>query len=398
MIYCELDRVFDTVVDTAKIYVSMKTYFRIRIKDNNPDQALVYLHITADGYKRERVNYDLTINVKDWNKETQRLNPAKKENQDINLILDNINSKITAAKTIFRLAEKHLTPSMLVKELKNNMPRVKFTSFFALQLEDEKILLAHGSYKRYKSILEKIIKFDDEVTFLDIDHQWLDKYKKHHLRLGNKLTTVSSNIAGIKKFLGLALKHGIKLRIDLKTIDVGTTRGNRTSLSVFELKRCLSYFESAYINEPHKLVLGYFLFSCMTGLRISDVQNLTRRNFNDDFITFISEKTEIDQTIAINNTCRKIINDCPELFEKKYADQHINDELKVIMKFLKINKHVSFHVGRHTFATLFLRAGGQVERLQKLLGHSDIKQTMIYVHIVQADANSDIGLLDNLLN
>jgi site-specific recombinase XerD len=66
------------------------------------------------------------------------------------------------------------------------------------------------------------------------------------------------------------------------------------------------------------------------------------------------------------------------------------------MAILKIQKKVSFHVARHTFATSFLRAGGQVEKLQKLLGHSDIKQTMIYVHIVQADANAEIFLLDNL--
>ncbi|MFV8354970.1 tyrosine-type recombinase/integrase [Flavobacterium sp. XS1P32] len=61
-----------------------------------------------------------------------------------------------------------------------------------------------------------------------------------------------------------------------------------------------------------------------------------------------------------------------------------------------MQKKVTFHVPRHTFATSFLRAGGQVEKLQLLLGHSDIKQTMIYVHIVQADANAEIFLLDNL--
>jgi site-specific recombinase XerD len=93
---------------------------------------------------------------------------------------------------------------------------------------------------------------------------------------------------------------------------------------------------------------------------------------------------------------RKIIEFEPLLFEKKFADQHINDELKKIMKILKIQKNVTFHVARHTFATSFLRAGGNVEKLQLLLGHSDIKQTMIYAHIVQSDANSEIFLLDSL--
>ncbi|MNY74644.1 Tyrosine recombinase XerD [compost metagenome] len=66
------------------------------------------------------------------------------------------------------------------------------------------------------------------------------------------------------------------------------------------------------------------------------------------------------------------------------------------MAILKIQKKVTFHVARHTFATSFLRAGGQVEKLQLLLGHSDINQTMIYSHIVQADANAEVFLIDNL--
>jgi site-specific recombinase XerD len=393
----EKERIFDTVVDTNKIYVSMKTNFRIRKKDNDPTKALVYLHIVALKQKRERINYDLTVNTADWDDLKQRLKPSNKINQDYNLILDNIESKITAAKTVYRLSEKHLTPALLAKELKNDMPRVKFTSFYAVMLEEEKILMCKGSYNRYKSLLEKLRKFDNEITFVDIDEHWLDKYRKHHLKLGNATTTVSGNIAGIKKFLGLALKHGIKLRIDLKTIDVGSTKGNRTSLSASELKRLIAYYECDYINESHQLILGYFLFSCMTGLRISDVQQLSRSNFNDDYVTFVSEKTDKDQSIALNMTCRKIIAQCPSLFFKKYADQHINDELKKIMLFLRINKKVTFHVARHTFATSFLRAGGKVEKLQRLLGHKTIEQTMIYVHIVQADANAEIYLLDNLL-
>jgi site-specific recombinase XerD len=373
----------------------MKTYFTIRPYKKNPEKALVYLFITGDK-KRERINFDVQVQVKDWDKEKQRLFPTSKENQDKNLILENLNSKVTAAKTIFRLSEKALTPAMLKKELLNEMPRVRFTAFYKAQLEEEKVMMAIGSYNRYKSLLEKIIAFDNDATFIDIDHDWLEKYRKYYTRLGNQYTTVSGNIAGIKKFLGLAVKAGIKLKIDLKTINVGSTKGNRTSLMPFELKKCSTYYYSEFISDSHRLILGYFLFSCMTGLRISDVQKLTRSNFMDNFITFVNQKTGIDQSIAMNMNARRLVFFEPLLFEKKFADQHINDDLKKIMKLLGINKNVTFHVARHTFATSFLRAGGQVEKLQLLLGHSDIKQTMIYSHIVQADANAEIFLLDNL--
>ena len=134
----------------------------------------------------------------------------------------------------------------------------------------------------------------------------------------------------------------------------------------------------------------------MTGLRISDIQQINRKNLMDNYVSFVAKKSKKDQSIAMNLNAQKIVAHEPLLFEKKFADQHINDELKKIMKNLKIHKKVTFHVARHTFATSFLRAGGQVEKLQRLLGHSDIKQTMIYAHIVQADANSEVFLLDSL--
>ena len=225
---------------------------------------------------------------------------------------------------------------------------------------------------------------------------WFDKFKKHLRGLGNESTTVAGNIAAIKKFLTLAQKAGIKLKVNLDEIKVGSTKGNRTSLTPHELKRCAGYYYSDYIDPSYRLILGYFLFSCMTGLRISDVQKLTRKNFMDNYVSFVAKKSKKDQSIALNMNARKIIDFEPLLFETKFADQHINDELKKIMKILKIQKNVTFHVARHTFATSFLRAGGNVEKLQLLLGHSDIKQTMIYAHIVQSDANSEIFLLDSL--
>jgi site-specific recombinase XerD len=72
-------------------------------------------------------------------------------------------------------------------------------------------------------------------------------------------------------------------------------------------------------------------------------------------------KSKKDQSIAMNMKAQ-IVNHEPLLFEK-FADQHINDELKKIMAILKFQKKVTFHVARHTFATSFLRAG-EVEKLK----------------------------------
>lgn len=374
----------------------MKDRFFLREYDLKNGKTSVYLCLTGDNGKK-RIDIDLKVNRKDWNPKTERLIQSSKENQDINLILDNIKSKLTAIKTSYRLADRVLTAENLKKEFLSGMPRIRFTAFYDMMLEEEKVLMEIGSYNRYKSVLRKLIIYDNDVTFMDIDQSWLDKFRKYLRSLGNESTTVAGNIGAVKKFLGIAKKAGIKLSLNIDEIEVGSTKGNRTSLSVHELKRCAGYYFSDYISDSYRLILGYFLFSCMTGLRISDVQKLKRSNFMDNYVSFVAKKSKKDQSIAMNMKAREIVNHEPLLFEKKFADQHINDELKKIMKLLSINKKVTFHVGRHTFATSFLRAGGKIEKLQLLLGHSDIKQTMIYSHIVQKDANEEIFLLDDLM-
>ncbi len=386
----------DTLLDTKKITVPMNHSFTFREYKKANGKTPMVLTLRSKS-KKERLSLDIEINIDEWDKAKQRLKPISVENQDINLILDNIESKLTQIKTSYRLSDRILTLEILKKEFLSGMPRIRFTAFYEMMLEEEKVMMEVGSYKRYLSVLKKLKAYNDDITFIEIDQNWIDKFKKYLRGLGNESTTVAGNIAAIKKFLGLAKKSGIRLALNIDEIKVGSTKGNRTSLTTHELKRCIGYFYSDYIPESHRLILGYFLFSCMTGLRISDVQKLTRKNFMDDYVSFVTKKTKTDQSIALNNNARKIIDFEPKLFEIKFADQHINDELKKIMKLLKIQKKVSFHVARHTFATTFLRAGGNVEKLQRLLGHKTISQTMIYAHIVQSDANAEIFLLDKLL-
>ena len=85
------------------------------------------------------------------------------------------------------------------------------------------------------------------------------------------------------------------------------------------------------------------------------------------------------------------------LLNENFTNEYVNRELKEICKFRGINKRVSFHVSRHTFATNFLVSGGRVEHLQKLLGHSNIRETMIYVHIVESITNMQVLKMDEIL-
>ena len=396
MFFSSNDLIFDTLVDTNKIFVSVKNYFTLRKFD---EYSLIYLTITGES-QRERINLDLKIKTKHWNDKTKRLitNENEKINSDVNLILDSIEAKIFGIKTAYRLSERFLTPKKLRKELQEGMPRVSFLSFFSKALEAERKYLEPGSYKRHLAVYRKLEKFNPDITFVDVDHKYLQDFKDWCKSKGNASTTIAANIASIKKFLGIAKKNGIKFRVELDEVKVGNTKGNRTSLTQNELKKTFEYYKSDFINQESRLVLGYFLFACMTGMRISDIQNLNRTDVIDTQINFVSKKTKTDQSILLNAAAKNIINIEPLLFERKLTDQYINRKIKIIFKSLGIRKKISFHTSRHTFATSYLRAGGKIEKLKLLLGHNKIETTMIYSSIVAAEANEDVFRLDDYIN
>jgi site-specific recombinase XerD len=274
---------------------------------------------------------------------------------------------------------------------------VDFIVFFTTQLALEKKSMAKGYYKRVGTVLNKLKEYRSELSFSDINEGFEKNYRNHLANLGNKKTTINSNMATIKKFLMAAEKYGVKTPMKGADIKIGKTTGNRIDLSPTELQRFYNYYFSEFIPEHWKLVLGYFLFSCFTSLRWSNVIDLSRADIvANDYVNFYVPKTGKRQSIVINDKARKITEHCLDLFTNKITPEFANRELKVIANHLNQRKKITFHVARHTFATNFIRMGGDVVKLRIILGHSNIRETMIYVHIVEQEANESMQLMDKL--
>jgi integrase/recombinase XerD len=375
----------------------MRTTFYIRKDITVQGKHPIYLRISGGDIKlTERINIGLYVSPKLWHVKNQRVySNGDIELEDINLILKNIESKLTSIETVYRLSEIALTPKIMRKEYENKLSRVNFVAFFKNAIPEQRPFVSASRIERYEVVLKKLTQYNEYVSFNDLNIKWLDGYR-HYLKftLKNKDNTIASNFSVIKKFLLIAVKNGIRLNFDIKDLFIGDTKGNRTYLLEHELEKCLNYYFSEFIPKNWKIILGYFLFSCMNGLRISNVQALNRVELMSNDFSIILVKGNKDKNMILNNTAKMIIEEEPELFLKKYADQHMNDELKKIMKILSINKKVTFHVARHTFATLFLKAGGKIEKLRIILGHSSVRETEIYEHITQAEANEEMFLLD----
>ncbi|WP_116787604.1 site-specific integrase [Flavobacterium psychrotrophum] len=385
----------DTQFVPQKIHVPMKIKFNIRKDMKRKDNlSPVYLHITANG-KRERLNMQLHVDSKLWDTKTENVKPVDKSYDQINLLIQHTKNKIADIQVNFRINNRYLSPELLIKELTEESSRTNFVAYFKSKLKEDKSL-KKGTKRRYESVVAKLEKFSDFIPFSEITEQYMEKFRNHLYSIGNKSTTVNSNMMALKKYLKRAKKEGVKFPLLLEDVKIGSTTGNRTALTPIEVKAMADYYFDESNDGGARLIAGYFLFACMTGLRISDVQNLRRVDFKSDDFSFSQVKTGKDQIIVLNKAAVKIVMANPLLFEKFLVPEHINRMLKVIALKTDIRKKLTFHVARHTFATNFLRAGGNPVHLQQLMAHAKIATTMIYVHILADEANKEIYKLDDL--
>ena len=389
------ERIFDTHLDTLSHVSKMNTSFKLRTDLLKNGKNPIYIHITGNS-KREFINTGLYVFSKDWNPDKQRAKPKDKEHSDLNLILDKCESKLHEIRVSYRLTGLVPTPDVVKREYLNNLSRVNFIAFSLESIKMESTI-SPERLNGLRSIINKVAEYNDFIRFHEMDVNWFKNYRLWLKKVKkNKDVTISTNIKGIKKFLRLAQKSGIQLPINLDEIKPGSTKGNRNYLSEDEIKKTVQLYYSDELTPKNKLILGYFLFGCMTGLRISNIQRLNRIDFQNGQFSVVMVKGNKDKLLSLNETAQRIIEHHEDLFVTKFSDQELNRKIKTILQSIGITKKISFHCARHTFATLFLKSSGRVELLQQLLGHSSIKQTMIYAHIVQEDANREIFVLDKL--
>lgn len=380
--------IFDTRFDTKKIFVTTRNRFSLRGYVDKSGESLIYLDV-SDAKDRIRLNTEIYIPRKHWDQKKQRISKLYPNSEALNLVLENIEARITMIKTSYMLQERFLDPKTLIEEFHSSTPDFDFIAFFRhhLNLQDFK----KQTLKNQQTVLNKLEAFSKEIPFHKITAEFLQRYRKFYKN--NAEITYHSDLKCIKKYLNIAKKQGIKLNIDLDDIKVNVTSNKTVYLDPAEMKQLIKYYYNEFINPSHILPLGYFLFSCYTGLRISDIKNRTREEILSDKFQFSSVKTDNFQFMRLNNDARKMVEHRPELFEKKLVEQKINYHLKDVAIVCKIKKPISMHVGRHTFATTFIRNKGDIYRLQKLLGHSNIRHTLKYVHLLNAEVLDDIDLI-----
>jgi integrase len=143
---------------------------------------------------------------------------------------------------------------------------------------------------------------------------------------------------------------------------------------------------------------------CFTGCRISDFKSLTKESVIERTLVYSAQKTKREKRtvikVPLTPEAQRLIQDEPaggKTLFTTISEQKFRDYIKEICIAQGIKKDVSLHTARHTFATLFIEETKDVVSLQKLLGHSRITDTMIYVHMSDESVRESMGKFNPLL-
>ncbi|MEZ7495798.1 site-specific integrase [Leeuwenhoekiella aequorea] len=390
--------------------------FFVRKKKNQPEKALLYTRITINGRSRE-ISLKREVLTDRWNTSGSRMMGSNIESQQINRKVDDVRSKLYQSYDDLKKENQIIT----IDALKNrflgndikNITLIELLNYHQCKMEK---VLKYGTLKNYSTTKKYLIEFlkvelrIDDIYLKQIDYKFILNFEGFlRVKPGLHNNGVMKHMERFKKLMRLALdldwidkNPAARFRLNFKSVDM-------IYLSKSDLK---SIEETTFETEKLNLVKDIFLFACYTGLAYVDVKTLTKDHLK---IGIDGKKWIFKRRVKTNTPIRIPLLKQADLILQKYSNhikildsdillpvysnQKINSYLKEIAAELNINKRLSFHAARHTFATtVTLSNGVPIETVSKLLGHHNITTTQIYARVIDSKVSSDIDSLREKLN
>ena len=388
--------------------VKLKEPVRIRFKQlSNGNQSIYLEYYTGDVIRKE--NYV----------------GGKRKYEFLKLYLIPERTREDKAKNEATLALAKAIQSKRIVEVQNDAHGFQNTNKSRVNLLDYlenigKQSAEQGSRNYARTVLNTVRALKlfrgDYIAFRDVDKEFLSEFtdylrqmpkasKYGVLKTGGRLSnnSVVSYYGTLRTAINRAYKEGIITVNPTKEFDfaskVRQEPSRREYLTLDELKTLIN------TECRHEIVKRAFLFSCLCGLRVSDIRKLRwcdlQRSGGRVRIEITMQKTKEPLYLPISDEALKWLpergeaNDSDFIFPLTHEGT-VNDTLQHWAKVAGITKHISFHVARHTHATMMLTLGADLYTVSKLLGHKNIATTQIYAKIVDKKKEEAIGLIPNL--
>jgi len=386
---------------------SVSIRFYLNQMSKKGDKVKIYGRLTVNRQKAEFATNHY-IYPKNWDE-------AKQGPKNILLIkqdLADIENKIFSIRRDLMDRDINPTARNIVNVLKNRGNSYKSTdliTYYEKQFQEmkDKGESAVSTIRHYSGTL-KILKMFYEysqkraIEISNIDYKFikdLDYYMSavyispYDQKL--KRNTINKHHARVRSIINMAVREELIDRNPYSSYKFKFTKSEREYLTEDELLAIQELDLSN--NRSLDKIRDIFLFTCNTGVRFQDAQDLTLSHLKTTdngkmYLNFKMTKTSEMVAIPLSKQAKSIItkySDSPLRITvgsllPRISNAKFNEYIKIITKAVGIEKKVSHHVARHTFATLALNRGVSIVAVQKLLGHTTVRTTEIYAKMLQS--------------
>ncbi|GAB6122543.1 site-specific integrase [Dysgonomonas termitidis] len=266
-----------------------------------------------------------------------------------------------------------------------------------------------GSEKGYWFTLNHLTKFLKEkyklsdIPFSALDRSFIDKFDLY-LKIDRRLApgTIVIYTTRLGTIIGEAITEGIITKNPFAGYEPERPERQQKYLTRKELNKLMT---TPLVTSKQYLIRDLFLFSCYTGIPYCDMCKLTDGDISvaEDNVVWIKtfrEKTGIDYEIPMLEIPLQILERYRGTATNgrllpMYPNGELNRALKNIARICGIARRLTWHCGRHTYATeITLSQGVPIETVSRMLGHSQIATTQIYAKITNDKIDEDMKVLE----
>ena len=389
-------------------------------KNQKSDERYIYLRITVDGIPKE-LSTKRMWNLSRWDQGTGRAKGNKEDALTLNSYLDSLLGTVYSTKSKLMLEGKDITAELLKNYLTGNGEEKRMLLEIFRKHNDQIYALigkeySYRTFQRYRTTLDHTtayIRWKYEKSDLELKELNYEFAKDYSFWLKTIKNCNHNSAMKYISTLGTVLKECIKKKwlIEDPFSEFSTTQKEVEIVPLYADELNAIQNKSFSIDRL-TLVKDIFIFSCYTGLAYVDVGNLKRSQIvygvdGEQWIITKRQKTETPQRVPLLVPALEILDkykDHPKCTEKGFAlpiltNQKMNAYLKEIADTCGIDKKLTFHIARHTFATtVTLSNGVPIETVSKMLGHKSLKQTQHYAKIIDLKISEDMAVLKQKLS
>jgi site-specific recombinase XerD len=394
--------------------VSILFYIK-RAKVNNLGVCPIYTRVTVNA-KRFEFSTNKSINPDKWSSEGSKVKGTNEEARTINSHLDYLKNQVLEAEKRLFKKDIRITSENLKNEL-FGLTESKRMLVPIFQDHNNKIKelvgkeYAPGTLERYTTSLKHTIEFMQwkynvsDIDITKIDHAFITDYEFWLRSVRNCANnTAVKYIKNFNKIIKICIANHWIEKNPFANYKSKVKEVERVYLTEEEIQ---SIMEKEFKTERLSLVRDIFLFSCFTGLAYIDVKNLTKSHISfgidgEKWIFTHRQKTESASKIPILPVTQMIIDkyeNHPQCNNEDkllpiLSNQKMNAYLKELADICNIEKELTFHIARHTFATtVTLTNGVPIESVSKMLGHKNLRTTQHYAKVLDRKVSEDMRIL-----